>query len=451
MKKRKKSLKKSFFFLLICFMETKREELLLDRELTNQARIVVVDDDIAVLNSIKRILRRHFHVVTFSNPLEVEEYVRLNNVDLLLSDEMMPEMRGSELVKRIHSEFPKICKIILSGQAEKDDIVKAINLGGIFAFLFKPIDPEQLIQTINNGMENRKMKLKIIEQNQELQSANDMLSHSNNMNIKKNQELEKAYQELSAAHETLKTTQAQLIQSEKMAALGNLVAGIAHEVNNPIGAVMSASDVINRCMNKINLLSFDNTADSDLNKYLHMINDNNTIIVTASRRISKIVKSLKDFARLDEAEFQKADIRQGIESTLTLARHELKNKIDVIKEYDDIPHIHCYPNQLNQVFLNLFVNAAQAITDKGYIKIKLFTEKQYLCIQISDSGSGIPDENLKKIFDPGFTTKGVGVGSGLGLAISYNIIKKHNGTISVNSEVGKGTTFIISLPIEQIL
>ena len=247
--------------------------------------------------------------------------------------------------------------------------------------------------------------------------------------------------------------QQQLILREKMASLGNLVAGVAHEVNTPIGAVNSAADVSKRCIGKINnAIAQANAVDeirrnSKFMQALKLLLDCNQVIVTASVRIASIIKSLKNFSRLDEAENQEADIHEGIDSTLTLVHHEIKNKVEVVKEYGNIPQINCYPNQLNQVFMNLFVNAAQAIGDKGVMTIKTFARNKNVYIKISDSGKGIPRENIKKIFDPGFTTKGVGVGTGLGLAICYNIIQKHDGTISVESEVEKGTIFTISLPI----
>ena len=172
---------------------------------------------------------------------------------------------------------------------------------------------------------------------------------------------------------------------------------------------------------------------------------------TAGDRITELVSSLKNFARLDEAEFQKADIHEGIDSTLTLVQHELKDKVEVVKEYGEIPKIFCYPNQLNQVFMNLFVNAVQAIEEKGTITIETSADDTNVYVQIADTGKGIPAEDLDRIFEPGFTTRGTGVGTGWGLSISYNIIQKHNGDITVESGVGKGTEFVISLPIEQSL
>ena len=293
---------------------------------------------------------------------------------------------------------------------------------------------------------NLELEDRVEERTAELAEANDALET-------KNAQLSESYGKLDSAHTQLQETQTQLVQSEKMAALGNLVAGIAHEMNTPVGAVNSAADVSNRAIHKIKeTLGASHTLDDIQNnkpfrRALKALEENNQVTATASHRISKLVMGLKNFARLDEAEFQKADIHEGIDSTLTLVQHELKNRITVNKQYGDIPQIYCYPNQLNQVFMNLFVNAARAIEDQGMIQIKTSADKADIYIVIADTGRGIPSENLNRIFEPGFTTKGSGVGTGLGLSISYNIIQKHGGKIEVESEVGRGTTFVIILPI----
>lgn len=269
------------------------------------------------------------------------------------------------------------------------------------------------------------------------------------------QDLNHKNHELESTLNELQKMQHQLIMQEKMASLGNLVAGVAHEVNNPIGAVKSSAHVLTRCIEKIrdalthgkSLEEIKN--DSEFQKTLSMLQENNKVINTAGERVSEIVLSLKNFARLDEAEFQLVDIHEGIDTTLTLVEHELKNRIEVIKEYGNIPKIHCYPNQLNQVFMNMLINAAHAIKDGGTIKIKTYLKDSFVYVEVSDSGRGISKKNLNKIFDPGFTTKSMGVGTGLGLSISYNIIQKHNGEIKVESEEGKGTTFTIMLPVKQ--
>ena len=162
-----------------------------------------------------------------------------------------------------------------------------------------------------------------------------------------------------------------------------------------------------------------------------------------------IVGSLRRFARLDEAELDEVDLREGIENTLTLVQHELRNRVEVERDYGDIPRVKCYPNQLNQVFMNLLVNASHAIEGQGSIAIKTRPQGDNVLIEFTDSGRGIPQENLKRIFDPGFTTKGSGVGTGLGLSIVYRIVQEHQGSIDVESEVGKGTTFRLLLPIRR--
>jgi two-component system, NtrC family, sensor kinase len=238
----------------------------------------------------------------------------------------------------------------------------------------------------------------------------------------------------------------QLIQSERMAALGLLVAGVAHEINTPMGAIHSNNDIMTRAVGKIrNQLG--SAPDEEVIRLLDILDEvcrNNEI---ATERITNIVRSLKNFARLDEAERKKVNIHEGIESTLTLLQHQLKNRIRIVKSFGDIPEIDCYPNQLNQVFMNILVNASQAIADRGEITVKTWRKGDQVGISISDTGVGIPPDNLSKIFDPGFTTKGVGLGTGLGLSICYKIIQDHHGTIEAESS-DQGTTFTITIPIE---
>jgi len=250
----------------------------------------------------------------------------------------------------------------------------------------------------------------------------------------------------------LRAAQAQLIQSEKMASLGQLVAGIAHEINNPLGSITSNNDIIERGVSKIKEIfsqpKFNDVLnhDSKLPKLMGTLEQINQINKIACERIGALVISLKHFARLDEAEYQRANINDCLEETLVLLHHKFKNRIEVIKEFGDLPEIECMPRKLNQVFMNLLVNAIQAIDGKGRITLKTCQENGKVLIKIKDTGVGIPKENMDKIFDPGFTTKGSGVGTGLGLPICYNIVvEEHGGKIYVESEVGKGTEFTIEL------
>lgn len=240
--------------------------------------------------------------------------------------------------------------------------------------------------------------------------------------------------ELQNALKELKETQIQLINSEKMASLGQLVAGVAHEINTPVASIKSNNGIMAKLLQQI--------GDSELQEMFKEINE---IDKEAVIRISNIVTSLKKFVRLDEAELQEADINKELDLTLDLIRHETKNRIEVIKNYGKIPVIRCFPNMLNQVFTNILINACQAIEGSGTIKISTEYKKNKLIVKIKDSGKGIPKNELGKIFSAGYTTKGVGVGTGLGLAICSKIIEKHGGEIIANSDFGHGSEFVITI------
>jgi signal transduction histidine kinase len=263
--------------------------------------------------------------------------------------------------------------------------------------------------------------------------------------------LPKESERAAAANRHLRETQSQLVQSEKMASLGKLVAGIAHEINTPVGSICSMHDTLMKAVAKLSEL-FESACDASsphhrkLQSMLKLIDDANKVIDMGTTRVRDIVRRLRSFARLDEAELVESDIHEGLEDTLTLVHHELKHDIVVHRNYGEIPPIHCFMARLNQVFLNILINARHAISGKGEITITTFLEEGHIFIRFSDTGEGIPQENLDKIFDPGFTTKGVGVGSGLGLSICYQIIQEHKGRLDVESQVGKGTTFTIVIP-----
>jgi PAS domain S-box-containing protein len=264
---------------------------------------------------------------------------------------------------------------------------------------------------------------------------------------------EELEREVDARTKALRESQSRMVQQEKMAALGGLVAGIAHEVNTPIGTINSSADTLARSLQTVRRTLAAPDApesireDKRLRQILDLLEDIARINKLACERIVAIVGSLRNFARLDEADFQSADLRVGLDSTLTLLRHELKNRIAVVKDYEDIPSIRCHPNQVNQVFMNLLVNAAQAIREKGEIRLRTFVEDGMVAVSVQDSGVGIPAKSLANIFDPGFTTKGVGIGTGLGLSICFKIAQDHGGRIDVESEVGKGSTFTLRLPV----
>ena len=238
-----------------------------------------------------------------------------------------------------------------------------------------------------------------------------------------------------------------------MASLGMLSAGIAHEINTPIGAIKSNSDVGNRAITIIREAFTDSVLtehlqeNQRLSRALRVIEDAQDTTLKATERVNSIVQSLKDFAHLDQAELQRVDIHEGIESTLTLIHHLLQERITIHRNYAPLPKVQCFASQINQVFMNLLTNAVQAIEDAGTICIATRREDDLAVVEIADSGRGISPAELERVFDPGFTTKGVGVGVGLGLSIAYRIIEDHSGSIEVQSELSKGTTFTLRLPL----
>jgi two-component system, NtrC family, sensor kinase len=281
--------------------------------------------------------------------------------------------------------------------------------------------------------------------------------------------------ELEQAYARLTTTQSQLLQSEKMASIGQLAAGVAHEINNPIGYVHSNLGTLQIYVRGlVNLLdSYENlTADSpDIDSPAQMavkeikrqidygfMREDLLQLLAESRegieRVRKIVLDLRDFSHGGQSEVEEwvtADIHRGLESTLNIVWSELKYKAVIQKDFSELPLIECLPAQLNQVFLNLLINAGQAIKEHGVITITTSCSDEEITVAIADDGVGIASEYLKKIYDPFFTTKPVGKGTGLGLALSYGIIKKHHGRIDAESQLGQGTCFRIHLPIHQPL
>jgi signal transduction histidine kinase len=261
----------------------------------------------------------------------------------------------------------------------------------------------------------------------------------------------------------LATANAQLAQSEKLASIGQLAAGVAHEINNPIGYVHSNIGSLQTYMNDLLALltAYEQLpANADIEALRQKIDvdflrEDMPALISESQegitRVKKIVQDLKDFSRVDSSQdFQTANLHQGIDSTLNIVNNEIKYKADVVKAYGELPLVECLPSQLNQVFMNLMVNAAHAMGEtRGTITITTGTEGDKVWLTFADNGSGISPDNLSRIFDPFFTTKPVGKGTGLGLSLTYGIIQKHHGTIGVQSVVGQGTTFRIELPIHQ--
>ena len=250
-----------------------------------------------------------------------------------------------------------------------------------------------------------------------------------------------------------KQKEGERIQTTKMRALRQLVAGVAHEINNPLGVISSNNDTLYRSVPRIrSILSQEFPKmiekNKELNKTFTLLESTSQTSNTASKRIGKIVTSLRNFVGLDEAEWRTANINDGIETTISLMELGSLDRIKVTTEFSELPLIYCSPSSLNQVFMCMLRNAIEAIEGEGEIGVKTSSQGEHIKIEIKDTGRGILPENLDRIFDPGFTTKSVGVGIGLGLATCYKIVvDEHLGHIDVTSQLGVGSTFIITLPI----
>ncbi|HEY6871890.1 MAG TPA: ATP-binding protein [Geobacteraceae bacterium] len=281
-------------------------------------------------------------------------------------------------------------------------------------------------------------------------------------------ELKKTAEALGLAYRELQQTQAQMLQKEKMASVGQLAAGVAHEINNPIGFISSNLSTLGKYMERLSefieaqagaLASLGAAqAEEELREHRrklkidYILGDVNALIaesLNGTERVRKIVQDMKSFSRADEGECREADINECLESTLNIVWNELKYKATLHRDFAEIPPVRCYPQQLEQVFMNLLVNAAQAIEKQGEVTISTRREGGAICVSVSDTGCGIPAERLDRIFEPFFTTKAVGEGTGLGLSICSDIVKKHNGEITVQSEEGKGTTFTVRIPLGE--
>jgi two-component system NtrC family sensor kinase len=283
-------------------------------------------------------------------------------------------------------------------------------------------------------------------------------------------ELLHANEELKELNARLSDAQDKLMQSEKLASIGQLAAGVAHEINNPIGYIFSNFGTLEKYLADLfEMLGAYEEAETALAgtpaaARLHALRerieldylkeDIPTLMAESKEgisRVRKIVQDLKDFSRVDaRQEWEWVDLHQGIDSTLNIVNNEIKYKADVVKQYGQLPDIECLPSELNQVFMNLLVNAAHAITaERGTITIRTGCAGNEVWAEVSDDGCGIARENLTRIFDPFFTTKPVGKGTGLGLSLSYGIVKKHDGRIEVRSEPRGGTTFRVTLPLRR--
>ncbi len=382
---------------------------------------------------------------------EAVEMVRQANADgkpfalAFMDVRMPPGIDGIETIKRIREIDTRLQFVISTAYADYvwEDIFEEFGPNDDIVFLRKPFDSTEVHQLASTLTEKWNLSLQ----------AKLKMSELEGMVQNRTEELEAANHELANALNELREAQTRLVNTEKIAALGKLVAGVAHEVNTPIGAVVSSSDVIKRAVDRVEekveqAQSLDVLRDDKkFQQALGLMRDSNATILTAGKRIDSIIRSLKTFSRVDEAERKKVDLRDGLDSTLTVLQHDLGDRITVIREYEDIPEINCYPGELNQVFLNLVSNAIAAIDGAGTITIQTQHENGRVLIAIRDTGRGIKPAQLEKLFDFDFQRRSQRVKLGWGLATCRQVVHRHKGEIKVASEPGKGSVFTVILPV----
>ena len=387
--------------------------------------ILIVDDEPFNLDLLEQELIDQYEVVKAKDGEEALREAGETNPDVILLDVRMPGMSGLEVVEHLRGSERHLTTpvILLTAQSGLSDQVEGLD-SGADDYITKPFEPEDLHARIRSALRIGR-----------LQKA---LARDRN--------------DLKEALESLRSTEAQLVHSEKMAALGKLVAGVAHELNNPIGFIYANVDHLRRYLGTLRKVFTATELSPDLaGRGAKAFETLDRVIESCAdgvNRIKVIVKGLRTFSRLDEAELKTVDIHEGIDSTLALLEHYLKDRVEVHRNFGDLLPLECYAGQLNQVFMNLLTNASDSIVEQGDIWIDTSIEDENARISIRDSGSGIKPEDINRIFDPFFTTKEVGKGTGLGLSISYGIVERHEGRIEVESEEGKGSTFTVIVPLK---
>ncbi len=408
-------------------------------------QILIVDDDEAVRDLFVFCLENRYVCAQAASVPEALELIAENDFELIITDLMMPELSGVDLVDRVLEISPETIVIMASGVDDPQSALEAVRRGA-FDYLIKPCDINDLELTVERGLQHRRLKLEAKQYRLDLEHRN---------------------RQLARGKAELERLQAQIIHHEKMASLGQLAAGIAHEINNPVGFISGNLNILKRYVDELNeLVEFydQSSLPADTAAGAKIIKDKINYeslpanlagllddCAHGAERISGIVRNLRTFSRLDEAEITRTDLHEGIDSTLRLlSRYYGAGNIKLVREYGVVPPVEAFAGQLNQVWLNLLVNAAQAVGERsGRVTVKTYVDEAFAVVEIGDDGDGIAPDNLSRIFEPFFTTKSVGEGTGLGLSISFGIIAQHRGAITAKSVPKSGTVFTVRLPIDN--
>jgi two-component system, NtrC family, sensor kinase len=406
-------------------------------------RILIVDDDDTIRGLFELYLSERYLCSTASSVEEALVLLSQESYALVISDVIMPGRSGIELLREVTTRFPETAMVMVSGVDRTQRVLDAVRVGA-YDYLIKPCELDVLERTVERAMERRAL-----------------LHAARHYKL----DLERRNAELNRSKAELERLQTRIVQSEKMASLGQLAAGVAHELNNPAGFILGNMEILNEsALGLEQLLNFyegvslaaevaaEVRAIKDEIDYEHALSDLRSIISDCrdgAERIRDVVQNLRIFSRLDEAEFKKVCIHEGLESTIRLlSRYYSAEHITLHRDYSELPPVDCYAGQLNQVWMNLLVNAAHAVKGGGEVSLSTRRRDDAVVVTISDTGYGIAPEHLKKIFDPFFTTKPVGEGTGLGLSVTYGIVERHHGSIEVESYPGMGTTFTVTIPID---
>lgn|SRR5215207_798061 len=406
-------------------------------------RILIVDDEAPLRDLYAECLGDRYPCVTAADAREALHCLSSEPFALVISDVNMPGLSGVELLRKIRENFQDIAVIVVSGIDRTQRVLDTMRLGAS-DYLLKPCDLGVLELSVERALERRAL----------LRDAR-----------RYKQDLERRNAELAQRQAELKHLQAQIVHNEKMVGLGQLAAGVAHELNNPAGFIYGNMEVLRECAAGLErLLGFydESALPSAVSEgaallkreidYENTLADLRTIIedcASGAERIRDVVQNLRTFSRLDEAEFKKVDIHEGLDSTIRLlTRYYAPGHIKLVRDYGELPPVDCYAGQLNQTWMNLLANAAQSAARGGEVRVRTRLDGEAVVVSVSDTGPGIAAEHIDKIFDPFFTTKPVGEGTGLGLSITYGIVERHGGTIRVESRPGEGATFTVVLPVD---
>jgi signal transduction histidine kinase len=403
----------------------------------NEGRILLADDNADMRNYVLRLLEPYFEVRAVSDGKAALAAARSDPPDLVLSDVMMPEMDGGTLVAALRQDpiTHTIPVVLLSARAGEEAVVAGLETGAD-DYLVKPFSARELLGRVRAHLAMARMRKEAENAMRELADTRATLVS----------ELERKNGEVEAAYHDLQRAQAQLVQSAKMASLGELVAGVAHEINNPLSFALGHLDTVQRCLRRAEGRLGSALSEEILPDW-RRASDRLHEMQVGLDRIRDLVLRLRTFSRLDEGEQKIVSIKESVQSVLTILEHRLRERVSVVTDFGEPDQVMCYPSLINQALLNLVTNASDAIAEHGSVTLSTHAEGSDYVIRVADSGSGIPENIRDRVLEPFFTTKPVGEGTGLGLPITYSIAKKHGGDLELHARPEGGTVAVLRFPL----